>query len=184
MSTRYLELLEAHHRRSVRLKDHVYIDGMYFVTICTRNRECLLGEIVGGKMQLNEYGRIVKEEWERTSKVRPCMRLDDFIVMPNHIHGVIKISLDPDYCRGTKLRAPTMRAEFQHTISCSLGSVIRGFKSSVTQRIRCLPGGYEGHFWQRNYFEHVICDEKELGSIRKYICENPNNWEQDKENIK
>src|SRR3970282_109225 len=96
---------EKHHRRSIRLGGYDYgQSGAYFVTICTKNRECLFGEIVDGKMRLNHSGQIVQEEWSRTSIVRPDVELDAFVIMPNHVHGIICFV---ENSGGTARRAPT-----------------------------------------------------------------------------
>ncbi|QUW01469.1 transposase [Chloracidobacterium sp. MS 40/45] len=90
---------ERHHRRSIRLKDYDYTRmGAYFVTLCTRNRTCLFGEIVAGEMRLNEYGEIVQEEWFRSAEIRREIVLfsDEFVVMPNHIHGIVRIVESPN----------------------------------------------------------------------------------------
>ena len=94
-------------RRSIRLKDYDYSQPeAYFVTICTYNRECILGNIINGEMQINGFGKIVKNEWLKTAKIRKTIGLDEFVVMPNHIHGIIMIF--DDNCRGTLQRAPTI----------------------------------------------------------------------------
>jgi len=84
-----------HHRGSIRLKEYDYSQpGGYFVTLCTHRRECILGDIVDGNIQLNQFGEIVKEEWLRTGQIRPEITMDEFQVMPNHIHGIIMIRND------------------------------------------------------------------------------------------
>lgn len=106
---------EKHHRQSIRLKGYDYAQaGAYFITLCTHGREYLFGEVVNGVMRLNEWGTIVREEWIKTAVLRPRVVLDAFVVMPNHLHGIIVLN---DLCRGisdgggTRLRAPTT----QHT---------------------------------------------------------------------
>ena len=183
MSLSYIELVEAHYRRSVRSKHHDYTQGTYFVTICTKNGEHLLGEVVNGKMQLNEYGEIVKEEWLRTHTLRPEVTLDAWIIMPNHFHGILVINNHFRVVGARRRRAPTRRT-FASSTPNSLASIISQFKSIVTKRIRTLHCGYDGHFWQRNYHEHIIRNAEEFCQIREYIQKNPQNWERDKENIK
>lgn len=86
---------DKHHRRSIRLHGYDYAQaGAYFVTICTQNRECLFGDIEDGEMRLNDYGRVVEEEWLRTATIRREVELDAFIVMPNHVHGIIVINAE------------------------------------------------------------------------------------------
>ena len=169
-----------HHRHSIRLKDYDYSSpGAYFVTVCTKYRGEILGKISGGDMYLNQWGEIVEEEWYRTGKQRTYIQLDEFIVMPDHVHGIIIIT--GDACRGTARRAPTERT-FGKSIPCSLPAIVGAFKSAVTKRInriRKMPGF---PVWQRNYFDHIIRDEEEMNQIRQYIRTNPENWDIDAEN--
>jgi putative transposase len=168
-----------HHRRSIRLKNFDYSQaGAYFVTICSWKQECLLGELVDGQMLLNQYGEMVKSEWLETGNIRSTIQLDKFIVMPNHIHGILKINND---CRGMLQRAPTYE-QFGKPVSNSLPTIIRLFKSTTTKRIntfRITPGH---PVWQRNYYEHVIRDDEELNHIREYIMNNPLQWVKDENN--
>lgn len=100
--------LDRHHRRSVRLRGYDYSQpGAYFVTVCTQDRACLFGAIVNGTVRLNDSGQIVHQEWLRTAKMRPNVELDAFVVMPNHVHGIIRIH--PYDRRGTLQRAPTVQ---------------------------------------------------------------------------
>ena len=90
------------HRRSIRLRDYDYSEeGGYFVTICTHNKECVFGEIANEEMNLNEIGKIVYEEWLKTPNMRPNVKLEKFVVMPNHLHGIIILH---DDSRGTLSR--------------------------------------------------------------------------------
>ena len=176
-------------RRSIRLPMYDYSDhGAYFVTICAHRRECIFGEVEDGAMRLNEVGRIVKEEWEKSIEIRNEIELDEFVVMPNHLHGIVWITDQPTVgangvrpfdirpscemgLRRTPLRLPVK----------SLSSFIAGFKSSATKRIRSINPNI-GSVWQRNYYEHIIRDDKDLEEIQKYIFENPLKWEFDHEN--
>ena len=168
-----------YHRRSIRLKRYDYRQpGAYFVTICAQNRECLFGEIVQQEMRLNDAGRIVEDEWFRTSVVRPNVELDAFVVMPNHIHGIICIVNDG---RGTARRAPTME-RFGHPIHGSLPTIICAFKSAATKRVNERRGTPGAPVWQRNYYEHVTRNESELNRIREYITGNPARWDEDIDN--
>ena len=177
-----------HHRRSIRLKGYDYAQpGWYFVTIVTHNRDCLLGEIVNGKMFLNDIGIIVRNEWIKTEEIRPEIRLDEYIIMPNHIHGIIVIVDDNRWhatCRGDLPVAPT-RPVAPTTIKPgpkpkSIGSIMAGFKSAVTKRVNDYRGTPGQKFWQRNYYEHIIRNENELNRIRNYIINNPKNWDGDR----
>lgn len=173
------------HRKSIRLKGYDYSqEGAYFITICTYNRECILGNVVNGKMQLNKYGEIVETEWLRTAKMRDNVELDVYIIMPNHLHGILFIV---DKCRGTMHRAPTTNhipkyESFGKPVSGSIPTIIRGFKSAVTKQINEIRHIADVPVWQRNYYEHIIRYEEELNKIREYIINNPLKWELDIEN--
>ncbi len=186
---------DLHHRRSIRLKEYDYAQaGAYFITICTHQRENLFGEIVDGEIILNEFGQIAHEEWHKTALIRGEIDLDEFVIMPNHFHGIIWI-VDG---RGTARRAPTTRraptsalgessADFTPTheqfgkpVVGSIPTIVRAFKSAVSRRInlaRCTPGN---PVWQRNYWEHIIRDEKDLTNAQAYILNNPIQWENDR----
>ncbi len=174
-----------HHRRSIRLPGYDYTQpGAYFVTICTHNREPLFGRVVNGEMVLNAWGRIVWEEWFRTAQVRPYVELfeDEFVVMPNHIHGIIWIVRDTvgaqRRCAPTKPGGVTPN----NVAPGSLGAIVRAFKSAVTKRINALRGTPGARVWQRNYYEHIIRNERALNAIRRYIAENPQRWHLDRYN--
>lgn len=139
---------EKHHRRSLRLRGYDYArPGAYFVTICTYQRECLLGEIRDGQMILNAYGRIVHEEWYKTATVRPYVALDAFVVMPNHLHGIVIITerrgtAPPCPYQTARMDRPPVlyKGEFGKPIAGTLPTIIRSFKSVVTQRINEMRG--------------------------------------------
>lgn len=168
------------HRRSIRLKGYDYSQaGAYFVTLCTHNRECLFGKIVDGEMRLNELGHIVCEEWLRSAEIRPEIMLDAFVVMPNHLHGIVIFT--PVGAHG-RAPLPSPSPQPPHRKPRSLGSFIAGFKSVVTKRInqtRQTPGI---PVWQRNYYEHIIRNQESLARIRRYIADNPAKWDVDPEN--
>jgi len=159
------------------------------VTICARGKACVFGEIVGGEMHLNEGGRIVEAEWTRSAAIRKEIELDAFVIMPNHLHGIVMFTrhavgghgpfpregLHPRSV-GAHGRAPLQRP------SRSLGSFIAGFKASATKRINDLRGTPGRAVWQRNYYEHVIRDDEDFARIHTYIAENPARWELDEEN--
>jgi putative transposase len=101
---------DRHRRRSIRLEGYDYAQtGAYFVTICTQNRECLFGNIVDGEMRLNEYGRIAKESWEWLSRQYKYIDIDEWVVMPNHLHGILIVNAD---CRGGSRTAPTAQRTY------------------------------------------------------------------------
>ncbi len=164
-----------HHRRSVRLPGYDYAQpGAYFLTAVVQGREPLFGDVVDGEMRLNEYGRMVREEWLRTEAIRAEIVLDVFVVMPNHLHGIVLFGDGNPV--GAHGHAPLRRP------SRSLGSLIGGFKSAATRRINEMRGSPGAPVWQRNYYEHVIRSERDLEAIRQYILNNPSEWADDPEN--
>ena len=168
--------MNRHHRHSVRLQGYDYSQsGAYFVTICAYNRECLFGEIVGNDIRLNDYGVIAKDEWIKSSEIRKEIKLDEFVVMSNHIHGIVWIN-NPVGANG---RSPLHRTNMG---SKTLSSFVAGYKSTVTKQINGLRRFPGVPVWQRNYYEHVIRGDTELNRIRQYIMENPLKWDTDSEN--
>ena len=175
-------------RKSIRLKGYDYSQSSwYFITICTQNRKPIFGDIIDEEMALNEFGIIVKSEWEKTADIRNNINIDEFIIMPNHLHGIIGIIDDEyDLSKGTKeVRANSPRRETSQqptfkSPSKTIGAIIRGFKSAVTKQINKLLKTPGSPVWQRNYYERIIRNEPELNRIRKYIIENPIKWHFDK----
>ena len=165
------------HRRSIRLKEYDYgHPGAYFVTVCTHRRKCLFGEIGQGKIVLKEMGKIVEKEYMISSKIRREIGLDAFVIMPNHIHGIVTIC--DHHPVGATGRSP-LHSKHRTLPPKSLGSFVAGFKSSVTQRINEIRGTPGQPVWQRNYYEHVIRNEIDLQEIREYIQDNPLKWLED-----
>jgi REP element-mobilizing transposase RayT len=185
---------DRHHRHSIRLKDHDYSQaGTYFVTICTHNRECLFGEIRDGEMRLNEPGIMVMSGWEQLNERFPEVKIDAHVVMPNHIHGIIWLEGAPlvgaldDRNRATTRRTPTDENGATTRVAPTLGNVIGAFKSITTDEyirgVKMLGWApFPGRVWQRNYYEHVIRNEKTLNAIREYIDLNPLMWTNDPDN--
>jgi REP-associated tyrosine transposase len=173
---------EIHHRRSIRLKGYDYSqNGAYFITLCTQDRKPIFGKILDGEMQLSQFGIITRDEWLRTSEIRKNVEMDEFVVMPNHFHGIIVI--DNLSGTGTLQRAPTVE-RFGKPTSNTIPTIIRGYKAAVTKQINSLninAGVYNmpERIWQRNYYEHVIRNEASLNKIREYIMSNPLNWQED-----
>ena len=162
-----------HHRRSVRREGHDYSSaGCYFLTICAARRGEIFGRIEDGELQINRFGKIVCEEWARIAEMREEIELDDWIVMPDHLHAIIHIIHSRDVlgdaafghtpCAGTNTR--------------SVASLVGGFKSAATSRINALRG-QPTKVWQRNYWEHIVRDERDLENHRRYISENPTRWQ-------
>lgn len=182
-------------RRSIRLKEYDYSQaGAYFVTIVTQDRGCLFGDVVDGKMQLNDAGQMVRSVWDDLPKYYAGVETDQFVVMPNHLHGVIVlVGVGPRACpeAGGQPQgvAPTnTRSAYSDALrTLSLADVLHWFKTLTTQRYTAgvRESGwtrFNSRLWQRNYFEHVIRSEDSLNRIRQYILENPMRWEFDREN--
>lgn len=170
---------EIHRHRSIRLKDYDYSQaGAYFVTICTWNKECLLGDITNSEIKISPVGEIIQKEWYKIPNRFPNVQLDAFVIMPNHIHGIIIVGATLVVARdddvGRNNRAGTSPAP-------TLGEIIGSFKSICVHK--CKYNGLNiGKLWQRNYYEHVIRNEDELNKIREYIVLNPAMWDEDDEN--
>ncbi len=175
-----MKLLVKPRRTSLRLQDFDYTKiGGYFVTICTKNRKNLFGEIKEGAMILNALGEIVQEEWLYLPKLRSNVELDQFVVMPNHFHAILFLINE---IKGTASRAPTKR-EFGQSVSGSLSTILGVFKSGVAKRINRLLNHNLAGLWQRSFFEHIIRDEASLVRVGEYILTNPFRWELDRENL-
>lgn len=173
-----------HHRHSIRLQTYDYSQaGAYFVTLCTQDRKYRFGAVINGEMVLNQCGRIVEVEWFRSAEIRKEVRLDAFVVMPNHLHGVVfidQMTSDESAYVGAHGCAPN---GLLHRPRRSLGAFIAGFKSIVTTTINQLHNTPGVTVWQRNYYDHIIRKEEALEKIRCYIANNPANWEKDKNNL-
>jgi len=180
---------QIHQRRSIRLKEHDYSQpGGYFITIVTGRRECLFGEIVDGEMILSKFGQVAKQQWEKLRWRFHNIELSAFVVMPNHIHGIVLIN---DYRRGTaddlkrpdegvSRHAPT--EQFGKPIPDSIPTIVRSYKSAVSYRINLMRGINNIPAWQGNYYEHIIRNQNDLEQIYKYIQFNPSQWTKDEEN--
>lgn len=184
---------QKHHRRRIRLKSYDYSQaGLYFITICVQNRACLFGEIENGEMILNEHGKIAYNEWIKTTEMRNNVELCDFVVMPNHIHGIIRLLgrgelHSPDNINEfhspdniNELHSPDNKGVCDTPLrspSQTIGAIVRGYKSSVTKQFGLL--GFNEKLWQRNYHEHIIRNEQSYIKISEYITNNPANWDND-----
>ncbi|MEW5976044.1 MAG: transposase [Acidobacteriota bacterium] len=181
---------KVHHRRSIRLPGHDYSQGgAYYITLCTKHRRFLFGAIVDARMILNSAGQIVADEWVKTAAIRQGIGLDKWVVMPNHFHAIVVIT--PCLGRGDRPVAPTVVAPTPVAStkdvrpgarSNSLGALIAGFKSAVTKRINQTSGMSGAEVWQRNYYEHIIRNERDLTRVRQYIEDNPARWAEDSDN--
>ncbi len=158
--------------RSIRLKGYDYFQaGAYFVTICTKDRVCLFGDVVDGAMILDTPGQIVLKAWGELPRHYPHVRLDAFVVMPNHVHGIIMLYDSVE--AGLKPAATTRHP---------LPEVVRALKTFSSRRINAWRHKPGIPFWQRNYYEHVIRSERDLQRIREYVVTNPLKWALDREN--
>jgi putative transposase len=173
-----MKSLRTHHRKSIRLKEYDYsTPGEYFITICTRNLVCILGEIVDGEMRLSKAGIIVKQCWEEIPKHFQNVELDEHIVMPNHIHGII-ILTEPV---GAIHESPLRMTQYQRR-TMKLSKIIGRFKITAAKEINLLCRTPGHSVWERNYYEHIIRNKKNLNNIRDYIANNPIQWFYDDEN--
>jgi REP element-mobilizing transposase RayT len=164
-----------HHRHSQRWDNWDYRElGVYFVTITTVARVPLFGSVVDSTATLFPFGEIAREEWLHAAALRRGADLDLFVIMPNHLHGLVTLLPDeplPDLLRGALRIA-----------SRSLGAFVGGFKSATTRRINDLRRTPGRQVWQRNYYDRVVRSPDELDAIRAYINENPDRWAQDPDN--
>ncbi len=163
---------DIHRRRSIRLPDYDYTQvGAYYVTIVTSRRRLLFGDVVADEMRLNDAGRLIEDAWQWLVHRYSYVSLDEYIVMPNHLHGIIVIGDQP---LGASRSAPTPRKP--------LGQLIGAFKTVSTRRFNNIRGTPGQQLWQRNYYERIVRNEEELNHIREYILGNPVMWDTDEEN--
>jgi putative transposase len=156
-----------HDRQSIRLTQYDYSQpGSYFITICTQERICFFGDVTDGEMNLNSSGLAINKDWCELSDAFGSISMDSFIIMPNHLHGIININ---------------------HEGGKSINHIIKYFKAISTyhyslgvKQLNWHP--YPGRLWQRNYYEHIIRTEKSSNEIRQYILNNPIEWHLDKDN--
>ena len=159
-------------RKSLRLKDYDYNqDWYYFVTICTKNREHFFWNIFDDKMVLNDYGKIIHKCLKDISIHFPYTEIDEYIVMPNHVHAIIIIH----GVGNADLRS------LQDRTKMWLSKIIHGIKSSCTREIRKDYGNYE-FAWQKSFYDMIIRNENQLLKAQQYICDNPKNWDTDTNN--
>lgn len=158
--------MDVHRRRLLRLSHYDYSNvGAYFVTCCILGRRCILGDIVDDRMQLNTSGRVVADCWLAIPRHSYRVSIDEFVVMPNHLHGIVVIEQRARHASPLLMRGTT------------LGAIVGSFKSAVSRQLPELKP-----LWQRNYYEHVIRNESSLQKIREYIVSNPKQWALDREN--
>jgi len=173
-----------HHRRSVRLYGYDYSEtGSYFVTICTHEQTPLFGKINNGEMQLNSYGRIANKHWMSITSQFPNTFLHEFVIMPNHIHGIIEINNNPAPKNNHELSNHDMInpggfAGTMNPMPCvNLARIVRWYKGRTTFECRKKQFTFA---WQRSYYEHIIRDDEDHYRIAEYIINNPASWQEDR----
>ena len=197
---------DIHHRRSIRLQGYDYSqNGAYFITLCTHNRECLFGQIQNGQMILNEYGKMVEQCWNNLSNHYDNIELDAYVIMPNHFHGIILITDNVDNVDNVRairelpihelprqrkhelpiheLPRQQQKQRQQQRRKMLLPKIVGRFKTNSAKQINQMRNTPGISVWQRNYYEHIIRDEKSLENIRNYIINNPAKWQDDDYNL-
>ena len=179
-------------RRSLRLKGYDYTQvGAYFVTIATQQRLCLFGEIVDKEMRLNEAGKMVCRVWETLPQRFSAIEMGMFVVMPNHLHGIIVINQPAEQKRATTRVTPTRAMDGEADVPTAnqftLGDIIGAYKSLTTvEYVRGVKTmdwtPFHERLWHRNYYEHVVRHDESLRDLQQYILDNPAQWAFDKEN--
>ncbi len=191
------------HRHSIRLPGFDYTQsGVYFVTLVAWRRECAFGDLPGEAIVLSQVGRIISAEWQRLPQRFPHLQLDEFVVMPNHVRGILIFADRPIEANGVGARRKqesrsgealiasprpsaaistgagdeSRREIARGVVAGSPGAVIGAFKSTTTRLLNLISHTYGVSLWQRNYYEHVIRDEEDLARIRQYILDNPRRW--------
>ncbi len=179
-----------HHRRSIRLPAWDYAHpGAYFVTVCTYRRECTLAGIIDGEVHLSVEGEIARRCWYELPVHYPHAELDAFVIMPNHVHGIIVITegdggdvyhgmVDVGFVGAGLRPAPTDGGIKRH----GLPEIVCAFKSFSARRINEMRKTPGAPVWQRNYYERTVRNERELRAVREYIHRNPYHWVDDPDN--
>ena len=151
-------------RRSIRLKGYNYGDpGAYYVTICSYDHSPVFGRIADNALVASQWGEFAEAWWSKIPERWHPVKLDQFVVMPNHVHGIL---LFPDEVSATT----------------TLGNVVNWYKGSVTKSIMKLEGNRESQVWQRSFYEHIVRDDGDLLRIQEYITANPYKWADDEYN--
>ena len=183
MRLHYADYWHIHHRKSLRLKGYDYSGpGLYYVTICVAGRECLLGDVVDGRVVPNAFGRFAETALLWLTKQYPYVEIDTYVIMPNHLHVIVCIREGGSRGRGDSRIAPTAATQTSLARK-SLGRLIGAFKTVSTKWINLLRNAPAERFWQRNYHERIIRSGEDLERIRTYIHENPRNWDKDKNDV-
>jgi REP element-mobilizing transposase RayT len=174
-----------YYRRSLRQRKYSFSrGGIHFVTICTHNRECMLGEVVESEMRLNEYGTIAREEWLHTEVARPNVLIDEFIIMPNHIHAIIVLTggLLGEKRRGTTSSYGSAAGRPEAQVPDSIDGVMQQFRRNTTRRINSMRSTPGALVWQDDQYERAIRNAYTLERLRGHIADNPATWDRDENN--
>lgn len=167
-------------RKSIRLPDYDYTQaGAYFITLVTHKRECLFGDLDQSQIQLSPIGNVIQEVWKSIPIHFPQTTVDHFVIMPNHIHGIITV-VGARHAVPLPINKQNIE-QFGKPTSGSIPTIIRSFKSEVTRRVNIMRQTPGESLWQRNYYERVIRNETEFQAIYDYILANPINWRDDEE---
>lgn len=178
-----------HHRRSIRLQGYDYSQaGLYFITICTQERNCLFGEIENGEMILNDAGRMIEKWYAELENKFSDIRCDEMVIMPNHFHCIVQnIGVNVSGEHESALLGEHQSVLLGEHVGSPLHRVVQWFKTMTTNEyirgVKTLGWTpFNGKLWQRNYWEHIIRDENAYQHIAQYIINNPQKWHQDKLN--
>ena len=180
---------EIHHRRSIRLKDYDYSqEGAYFVTICTAEGKEIFGEVKNSQMYMTPQGEIASTIWFTLPQRFPGIELDSFVVMPNHVHGIlVRTERFPPSTREATTQNKTVNRQSNMKLyrtspyrSQMLNEIVRTFKGATSYYVRCSDESMKGFGWHREFFERIIRNTRELDALREYIQNNPAKWELDK----
>jgi putative transposase len=166
-----------HYRKSIRLKDFDYSQpGEYFVTLCIHDKKCVFGKVMEENTILSSIGEIAKKCWEEIPVHFPHVRLDEYVIMPNHLHGIIIIT----DCRDLINQIPTKNFPLMKSPKETLGKITRYYKARSAKLIH--NSGYVDFQWQSLFYDRIVRSDKELNNIRDYITDNPLKWYFDEEN--
>ena len=176
--------------RHTRLADWDYRQCYaYFVTICVRGRECIFGDVVEDEMRLTRRGIVARDCWIDIPNHHKHVELDTFVIMPNHVHGILLFTGDAPGFSAVEATPASRRGEAaslsrlaRGPLSGSLSAVIGSYKSAVARTINRLHSGAGSNLWQPNYYDHIVRNDYARDKIRDYIDDNPNRWARDREN--
>lgn len=159
---------------SMRHADHDYTaPGAYFVTICVHDRQMLFGQVIDGTIHLNRLGSIAHSCWSIVTRHQAHVQLDCFVVMPNHVHVLIWMHERND------ASTDAVQRQFAQPIAGSLSTLVGTYKAEVSRRARRAELAPVGPLWQRNFWDRIVRDERELNNVRSYIVTNPQRWSAD-----